>query len=641
VAAASPDGVLVASGGYDRAVVVWEARSGRIVRRIEVHKGLVNGLDWSPDGRWLATASSDRTARILAPVTGVERARLVGHTDDVSAVRFSPDGRLVATASFDGTVRIFTRDGVCVRAFAHHASDVNGVCWLPGGTALAAASDDETVSVFSRETGTVLHRLRGHSDWVDAVAAHPGGAWLASASADGTACVWDLHTGALRARLGAATSVVKDVAWSRDGRSLAVSSYDGCVRVHRTGEWTLAATYRAEGLWSRTVAWARDGWLTGSFGGGPVVLGPSGVRTYGARHTFGLNGFARAPHGGCVVACCDDGSLYTIDLAARRVVRAAVAHDAAVLCADFSPDGERLATGSWDRTVRLWDVRARREIARVPDLGEPVHTVCFGEGGRALWIGTFGGKVLRWSLSYERRGEVRLPAHACAPAVADASEALAPPVLVGSHHGSVKQVRAVDSTAVTVGRDGHARIWPDGAAFRAGSSIVNGVALSRAADRIATVSRRDGIQVFDAGGARVAEFHGHACSAKCVAWGADDRTIAAGYYDGHVALWDTHRVDARVVPVCDASLSQVAFAGRHVLASSWDARGSLHVMTSAGDVVGVIPVAGDPEGAQAHGGGPPRRLRSAAPSREPVSAGERTAETPERSREVPEVEVQR
>ena len=563
VAAASPDHRFVASGGYDHAIVVWESRSGRVSRRIEGHTGLVNGLAWSPDGLWLASASSDRTARIFSPASGVERARLVGHADDVNAVRWSPDGRLIATASFDGAVRVFTRDGLFVRRFDHHDSDVNGVCWLPCGGALAAASDDGTVSVFDLATGAVRWRLRVHTDWVDAVAAHPTKPLLASASQDGTVAVFDLRDGSCVARLDDATCVVKDVAWSDDGEQLAATSYDGAIRVYCGESLALAAVHRADGLWNRSVAFGDGGVLTGSFGGGPVLVGERGARHYGDLVTHGLGGFVVTPGGTTVIACSDDGGLYEIDLRGGRAREPMFGHGAAVLCADLSPDGSALASGSWDRTVCVWDVRERQVLARLDDLGEPINSVGFGSGGD-VWIGTFGGRVLRWARGASRATHV------------------------GEHHGSVKQIRAFGDSAVSVGRDGWVRRWPSGDGFVAGESILNGVALSKAVDRIATVSRRNGVEVFTPDGEQIAAFREHPCSAKCVAWAADDRTLAAGYYDGNVAIVEPDRCGARVRRIGSASVSQVGFAGDALVASTWDAAGTVHVLSRALEPRGVV-----------------------------------------------------
>jgi WD40 repeat protein len=543
----------VASAGYDGRVLLWDPRTGDATGELRGHSGLVNAVDWSPDAGRLVSAGSDHTARIWDAASGAQLATLRGHSDDVNDVRFSPDGARVATASFDGSVRVHRASGECLLVAAHHASDVNGVAWFPDGRRLAAASDDGTVSVFDADGGRVRRVLRGHTDWVDHVAVHPAGRLLASASLDGTVGIWDAERGRRVATLSDASCVVKDVAFSADGTRLGATSYDGCVRVYDCADFRRIETLFAPGLWNRTLRATPHGWLTGSFGGGPALVGARGASHFGPATTSGLNGFALSPCAERAAVCCDDGKLYELDLVRRSITRVLGAHDGAVLCAAWSPDGSRIASGSWDHTVRVFRAADGEELARWAGSGEPVNSVVWSADGESLWIGTFTGDVAVWEPA---SGALRIES---------------------AHAGSVKQLARRGERVVSVGRDGHVMSFEAGthSSFRAGDSILNGVACA-SDDRLATVSRRNGLEVWSASGEPLASFRGHPCSAKSVAFSRDERLLAAGYYDGHVALFCPETRMARVERVAEASVSQVAFGADEVLVSTWDARGSVH-----------------------------------------------------------------
>jgi WD40 repeat protein len=117
----SPDGKLLAAGNsylggcpssepecVDTAHV-WDVSSGREVSRLAQDK-YVTALSFSPDGKWIATGGDDKTLRIWDARTGQELERMTGAQDnEVWSVAFSPDGRWIAAGGYDNPQQSFVR----------------------------------------------------------------------------------------------------------------------------------------------------------------------------------------------------------------------------------------------------------------------------------------------------------------------------------------------------------------------------------------------------------------------------------------------------------------------------------------------------------------------------------------------------
>ena len=198
-AAFSPDGRYLVTGGADRAVRVWDARTGAGVGLLGTHGGAVRGVVFSPSGGRLASVSSDGQVR-LWDATRLAEAQDPRHTLPVRIhgpcmnIAFSPDGRRLATGGEASTIRIWDAEtGRPTQTLEGHRGDVYAVAFSPGeGRWVAAGGEDSTVKVWDTRSGTPARSFRGHTGLVTSVAFSPDGKFLVSASRDRTVKLWDV-----------------------------------------------------------------------------------------------------------------------------------------------------------------------------------------------------------------------------------------------------------------------------------------------------------------------------------------------------------------------------------------------------------------------------------------------------------------
>ncbi|KAI9876938.1 MAG: hypothetical protein M1830_005246 [Pleopsidium flavum] len=103
----SPDGLFIASAGFDNHVKLWNARDGKFIATLRGHVAPVYQCCFSPDSRLLVSASKDTTIKVWEVRTGKLAMDLPGHKDEVYAVDWSPDGQKVGSGGKDKAVRIW------------------------------------------------------------------------------------------------------------------------------------------------------------------------------------------------------------------------------------------------------------------------------------------------------------------------------------------------------------------------------------------------------------------------------------------------------------------------------------------------------------------------------------------------------
>ncbi|WP_322779093.1 TIR domain-containing protein, partial [Frankia sp. Cas4] len=135
----SPDDTMIASGGGDGSVRLWETATGRELRTLTGHTGGVRSVGFSPDGTMIASGGGDGSVRLWDTATGRELRTLTGHTGSVLSVGFSPDSTMIASGGGAGSVRLWdTATGRQLRSLTGHTGGVLSVGFSPDGTMIAS-----------------------------------------------------------------------------------------------------------------------------------------------------------------------------------------------------------------------------------------------------------------------------------------------------------------------------------------------------------------------------------------------------------------------------------------------------------------------------------------------------------------------
>ncbi len=294
------------------------------------------------------------------------------------------------------------------------AGSLSAIAFSPDGRLIATGSGGQfyrgrggsTVELWDRETGQRLPTLHGTENVVWGLAFSPDGTELALGGTNPQVEVRDAHTGAVRwSKHDPTLPQAMSIAFSPDGKVLAVGfgqysqqeAFQVKVYEVETGRETAAFPGPRGGV--NDLAFHPDGRHLAVAGAEVVevwdVGAPKRVRELRG-HSKWVYGVAYSPDGKWLATGGWDRTIKLRDAATGEEKLTIFAHDGFVLDLAFSPDGGALVSTSEDRSVRLWDVPSGRPLGVLHSHSDFVQAVAFAPDGRELASGGLEGTMKVW-----------------------------------------------------------------------------------------------------------------------------------------------------------------------------------------------------------------------------------------------------
>jgi WD40 repeat protein len=236
------------------------------------------------------------------------------------ALAYNADGSLLAAASGTpgqvGEVRLFNpADGSLVKDLATMPDVAFDAAFSPDGTKIAGCGADRTIRVFDVATGAQEILIEDHADWVMGIAWNHDGTRLASASRDKTSKVFDAKTGDSLITYPGHGDYVFGVEWNADGTQVLTAGKDRKIHI-----WNPADAAKIAEL----AGWGNEVYKT-------VLVGNR------------------------IFACAADNTAREFAADSRGQVRVFQGHADYVFSMSYCDATKRLATGSFDGEVRIWN----------------------------------------------------------------------------------------------------------------------------------------------------------------------------------------------------------------------------------------------------------------------------------------------
>ncbi|KAL5115602.1 U3 snoRNP protein [Pleosporales sp. CAS-2024a] len=392
------------------------------------HYDAISSIEWSTDSRFFLSASKDLTARIWSvdQEDGRAQTTLGGHRQAIVGAWFSRDQETIYTVSKDGALFVWKymlrydapedadadddenlQWGIAERHFfMQNNAHVTCAQFHPGSKLLVTGFSHGLFFIHELPDFAQIQNLSISQNDIDFVAINKTGEWLAfGASKLGQLLVWEWQSESYVLKQQGHFDSINTIAYSPEGQRIITAADDGKIKVWdvNTGFCVVTFSEHMGGVSACEFAKRGNVLFTASLDGSVRawdLIRYRNFRTFTAPSRLSFSSLAVDPSGEVVCAgSIDSFDIHIWSVQTGQLLDRLSGHEGPVSSLAFSPDASTLVSGSWDKTVRVWNIFARTQTSEPLQLMADILCVAFRPDSKQIAVTTLDGQLTFWNVS--------------------------------------------------------------------------------------------------------------------------------------------------------------------------------------------------------------------------------------------------
>ncbi|KAK9364118.1 WD40-repeat-containing domain protein [Lipomyces starkeyi] len=396
------------------------------------HHAEITALTWSRDSRFFLTTSKDLTARIYSVNSddSVAATVLAGHRDVVIGAYFSSDQETIYTVSRDGAlftwkyqVPGFKEDDEVMdleeermrwttvrRDYFRQDAKARCAAFHCGTNILVVGFSSGVFGIYELPDFNMVHTLSISQNDIDFVTINKTGEWLAfGASKLGQLLVWEWQSESYILKQQGHYDAINCLTYSPDGSKIITGADDGKIKVWDAVSGFAIVTFTEHISAITAIEFSKRGnvlfsaSLDGSIRAWDLIRYRN-FRTFTGPERLQFSSLAVDPSGEVVCAgSLDDFDIHLWSVQTGQLLDRLSGHEGPISCLSFADDGGTLASASWDKTVRIWDIFGRHVSVEPFEQQADVLAIALRPDSKQVAVATLDGQISFWDVSMGRQ----------------------------------------------------------------------------------------------------------------------------------------------------------------------------------------------------------------------------------------------